>query len=307
MQTFRFVIQQNIPNTLTYKVISPTRNNFEAVNIVSRDDIWDAVGADILQEKVEAQKREAEEKAKKEAELAAARAAEEERLRKAKEEETQKAAEAQRQLLTPEDLEEVDAGSRILEAYKTAGLDTSSTETLAAIEKQAADAVSPNSNPLSVLGNQTKATAYQTQGPTGTYSHAESPKAPVDISPLATGPNKGLVFVPFSREATLTINKSSIDVSDPQGLNYRVAHLETSDMAGKTISARNLPGYSSTGGIYVTPLSVDPNSPKFSGPHGHFQEAIGTLPAGYRLVPPQLPSYLQEQYRRNHVQYIVLK
>ena len=96
MQTFRFVIQQNIPNTLTYKVISPTRNNFEAVNIVSRDDIWGAVGADILQEKVEAQNREAEEKAKKKAKLAAEKA-EEERLKKAKEEETQKAVEAARQ------------------------------------------------------------------------------------------------------------------------------------------------------------------------------------------------------------------
>ena len=93
MQTFRFVIQQNIPNTLTYKVISPTRNNFEAVNIVSRDDIWDAVGADILQEKVEAQNREAEEKAKKKAKLAAAKKAEEARLKKAQEEETQRAAE----------------------------------------------------------------------------------------------------------------------------------------------------------------------------------------------------------------------
>ena len=99
MQTFRFVIQQNIPNTLTYKVISPTRNNFEAVNIVSRDDIWGAVGADILQEKVEAQNREAEEKAKKEAERAAARTAEEKRVKEAEEEEARRAAEEKQKLI----------------------------------------------------------------------------------------------------------------------------------------------------------------------------------------------------------------
>lgn len=75
-KTFRFVVQQQIPNTHTYRVISPSRNNFAAVNIVNRDDVWKAVGADVLQEKVETQNRAAAQKAKQEAQAKADKQAE---------------------------------------------------------------------------------------------------------------------------------------------------------------------------------------------------------------------------------------
>lgn len=77
--TFRFVVQQQIPNTHTYRVISPTRDNFAAVNIVSRDDVWQAIGADVLQEKVEAQRAAANEKARQEAEQQQSQAAQKQR------------------------------------------------------------------------------------------------------------------------------------------------------------------------------------------------------------------------------------
>lgn len=37
------ILEQTIPNTRTYKVISPTRTGFAVNNIISRDDVWDTV------------------------------------------------------------------------------------------------------------------------------------------------------------------------------------------------------------------------------------------------------------------------
>jgi hypothetical protein len=52
-QTLRFVVQQHIEGTHTYRVISPTRSNFSAVNIFTRDDLWAPITAKAMQENVE--------------------------------------------------------------------------------------------------------------------------------------------------------------------------------------------------------------------------------------------------------------
>ncbi len=45
----RFVVQQQIAGTYTYKVIYPTRNNFAAVNIFDRETMWAPITAEQLQ------------------------------------------------------------------------------------------------------------------------------------------------------------------------------------------------------------------------------------------------------------------
>jgi len=45
------VIKQTIPNTYTYRVISPTRTNFTSFNTVTRDDLWLAAAPPVEREK----------------------------------------------------------------------------------------------------------------------------------------------------------------------------------------------------------------------------------------------------------------
>lgn len=45
VNSITMVLQQGVPNTMTYRVISPTRNNFAAKSIISREDLWSHVGS----------------------------------------------------------------------------------------------------------------------------------------------------------------------------------------------------------------------------------------------------------------------
>lgn len=294
----RFVVQQAISGTYTYRVISPTRNNFSAVNVFSREDMWAPITADAIQANKD---REAFEKIQ-----------QEEAARRVQQAEARQTIASPQVQITPEELEENAAASRILEAYKQAGVDTSDPAILTEIENQAKNAVSEHNNNLSVLGDQTQQIAFQTQGPLGAYSHAQSLKASIDISPVATGPFAGQVFVPASEEATLQFNKSSITVFDPKGESYLVAHLEVpKEVIGKKINTKDIPGYGTAQtGIYVPPLEHDPDSPKFTGPHGHFQELEATVPVSYRVSQEnvnRLQTYLQREYERNHIRYTVVE
>lgn len=200
--------------------------------------------------------------------------------------------------------------NRIEEVYRTAGRDPEDEAAQKEIKEIAKKATEEQNN-LRVSTEDTRPSqlAFQTQSPLGDYSHYWSTKAPVDIAPISAGPFAGQVFIPASEEAVLRFNRSSIDVLDPQGQNFRVAHLDIQrEYIGKEIATKEISGIKTTGGVFVSPLSEDPSSPKFTGEHGHFQELQGSVPEAFRINnQDSLQSYLQKQYEQNNIKYIILE
>lgn len=284
----RFVVQQDISETFTYRVISPTRNNYAAVNIMSREDMWGAITSDELARKKEGKAQvEKEQKDRAAKEVTAANT--EEENRKKAEEQAQKAFTEQ----------EYKTGENPYPPEWAAGKSAEEIQKLMSVKVPDDNKNAPKLYPgapmepasaaaLEIQRKSTQATfslvppqqaAKVSQGTAGTFSHSGpgyENKAAMDITAITSDdPNvNGKIWIPSSNQATITVGQSSVHVQDPIYGDYLVAHVSVGASAGTSFSAKDVGKGNWTGGIYATPLSPEEDTAYSTGLHGHFQKTL---------------------------------